>query len=1069
MKMAKLLILISLPVVLLFVSCSGFKEIVRSKEAGGAGAETGNPLYLNIIWHQHQPLYSKDPATGIYTRPWVRVHATKDYYDMVQMLEKYPKVKVTFNLTPVLIKQLDDYKNGARDIYWVLAEKPASSLTESDKRFILRRFFDANYKNLIGKFPGYTELLKKRGGASDAEIDSALKSYSVQDFRDLQVLFNLAWFDPDFLSQAPLNRLVEKGKGFSEADKKLLFKKVRDVIDSVIPEYKKLLNKGRIEVITTPYAHPILPLIYNSDLAKIGDPGVKLPKRFSYPQDAIGQLRLSVSVYEKHYDRKPVGLWPAEGAVAQPIVKLVADAGYKWMASGQQVLAKSLGIGSFTRSGRDLVDRADDLYRPYYVSIMDGRKVGIVFRDNRLSDLIGFEYSGTSGEQAADDFMNRLESIREKLKSDGAKGPHLVSVILDGENAWEYYHNDGKAFLNGLYHKLSESRTIITITVTDYLKKFPDQRTIKNLWPGAWFSPDYATWIGEPEENEAWDYLGKVRKHLAQFDMYKKRTAPKDKLDRAFDFMYLAEGSDWFWWYGKDQDSGDDSYFDANYRFLLKNVYTTLGDPVPDFLTVPIIPKSAVKADRNITDLSKVKIDGRVSAGEWEKACYYGIDNKYVKGFYAGFDVGNLYFRIDFKSRIAAGTANGAQIYFSTPSQKDGKAFTPALNGDNREKVMLDFRAGYFIEISPAETENNSGDKSGGEIGGKTSGKFGGETGTINSGYKIYLWAVGKYGQWEKIAELKNTGINSKGNLVEIGIPFSYMGDIEAGDSIKIQAVLHERSHYTARFPAKGPALCTVPELGTSEVILKVRDPIGDDHGPGSYVYATDKVFKPSVFDAEDFIIAQNEKYLIFKIKIHGPLENPWGSGIKLSLQTFDIYIDEDPGKGTGARKLLEGRNAALKKGDGWEYAVWVEGWEQKLLKPDKSGKPVEVSGTPVKIIVDSKNRTVTVKVLKDALGKKGKDIQPSKWGYACALLSQEGFPSPGVRRVRDVKKTAEQWRMGGAPDDTNHTRIVDLIWPKGEKPAQEEILSKYPVSHKTAADSLPPDAFAQIPLLNVK
>jgi len=1031
--------------VLGFISCSNFKGLVRSKEAGGAGAETGNPLYLNIIWHQHQPLYSKNPVTGIYTRPWVRVHATKDYYDMVKMLEKYPKVKVTFNLTPVLIKQLDDFKKGAKDIYWVLAEKPASSLTEDDKRFILKRFFDANYKNLIGKFPRYTELLKKRGGAGNAEIDSALERYSIQDFRDLQVLFNLAWFDPDFLSQAPLKRLVEKGKNFSEADKLPLFKKVQEVINSVIPEYKKLLDKGRIEVITTPYAHPILPLIYNSDLAKIGDPGVKLPGRFSYPQDAIAQLRLSVSVYEKHYGRKPVGLWPAEGAVAQPIVKLVADAGYKWMASGEQVLAKSLGIDSFTRDGRDIVNRADDLYRPYYVKTKDGRKVGIVFRDNRLSDLIGFEYSGTPGEQAAEDFIKRLNSIRGKLKSNGVTGPHLVSVILDGENAWEYYHNDGKAFLNALYRKLSISRTIKTTTVTDYLKMFPKQRSIKNLWPGAWFSSDYATWIGEAEENEAWDYLGRVRKHLAQFDMYKKRTAPKDKLKKAFDFMYLAEGSDWFWWYGKDQDSGNDSYFDRNFRFLLKSVYTSLGDPVPDFLSVPIIPKSSVKANRSTKGLSKVKTDGKVNAGEWANACYYSLDNNYLKGLYAGFDSSNLYFRIDFNKGIMGSSRGGitTEIYFSTPSQKRSNPFSPELNGDKRQKILLDFRAGYFVEISTFKKST-----------------------LMENGYRAVLWRVGKYGQWGKIDELKKIGINSTGKVAEVAVPFNFLGDLEAGDNVKVQVLIHNSNRYIVKEPVKGTAECMVPELGTAETILKVQDPVGDDHGPGSYVYATDKVFKPGIFDAETFTIARNEKYLIFRIKIRGPLNNPWGSGINLSLQTFDIYIDKDPGKGTGTRKLLEGRNASLKKGNGWECAVWVEGWYEKLLKPDSSGKPVEVSGTPVKVIVDSPNRTVTIKVKKEALGK---DLEPAKWGYICTLLSQEGFPSPGVRRVRDVKKTAEQWRMGGAPDDTNHTRIVDLIWPKGEKPTQEEILVDYPPSHERNTDTLPAEDFAQIPLLRMR
>ena len=222
-------------------------------------------LYLAIVWHQHQPLYYKDPQTGVYTRPWVRVHATKDYYDMAAMLKDYPNVHVTFNLTPVLIRQLDDMAGGAKDRYWVLAEKPASQLTDDDKQFIMTRFFDTNPK-IIGRFPRYKELADKRGGAEPDKIDAAIKAFSEQDFRDLQILFNLAWFDPDFLAQPPLKSLVDKGRDFAEADKQIVFDKALTVIKDVIPIHKELQDKGQIEVITTPYAHPILPPLHDTNL-----------------------------------------------------------------------------------------------------------------------------------------------------------------------------------------------------------------------------------------------------------------------------------------------------------------------------------------------------------------------------------------------------------------------------------------------------------------------------------------------------------------------------------------------------------------------------------------------------------------------------------------------------------------------------------------------------------------------------------------------------------------------------------------------------------------------------------
>src|SRR5512139_407873 len=260
------------------------------------------PLYVSLVWHQHQPLYFKDPETGIYTRPWVRVHATKDYYDMASTVAQYPNVHVTFNLTPVLLRQLDDFIAGAKDVYWVMAEKPADQLTDDDKRFILQRFFDTNPK-IIARFPRYQELADQRQSADPEAIEAALASFTTQDFLDLQVLFNLAWFDPDFLAQEPLKALVDKGRDFAEADKPPLFDQALKVIKGIVPLHKDLQDQGQIEVITTPYAHPILPLLYNTDLELVGNPAAIMPNRFSYPNDAIAQLKKSVEIYQQYYGR----------------------------------------------------------------------------------------------------------------------------------------------------------------------------------------------------------------------------------------------------------------------------------------------------------------------------------------------------------------------------------------------------------------------------------------------------------------------------------------------------------------------------------------------------------------------------------------------------------------------------------------------------------------------------------------------------------------------------------------------------------------------------------------------
>ncbi len=270
-------------------------------------------LYVNITWHQHQPLYYQD-ADGIYTRPWVRAHATKDYLDMAQKVAQYPDIHATFNFTPSLIRQLNELAAGTKDIYWVLGEKEVSELTTDEKQFILERFFDANWNNIIALYPRYQALLDKRGGSSEEAIQAALTNFTDQDFLDLQVWFNLAWFDPTFLAEEPLLNLVQKGENFDQADKQIVFDKALEIVQEVLPYHAELQREGQIEVTTTPYAHPILPLIYNNQLALVGNPSAIMPElTFAYPEDAVAHLDLSVEMYEENFGTSVRGLWPGEG------------------------------------------------------------------------------------------------------------------------------------------------------------------------------------------------------------------------------------------------------------------------------------------------------------------------------------------------------------------------------------------------------------------------------------------------------------------------------------------------------------------------------------------------------------------------------------------------------------------------------------------------------------------------------------------------------------------------------------------------------------------------------------
>jgi len=974
-------------------------------------------LFINLTWHQHQPLYYQD-EDGVYTRPWVRVHATKDYLDMAQKVADYEDVHVTFNITPTLIRQLTDIANGAKDIYWVLAEKPVSKLTQEEKRFILERFFDANWDNIIPKYPRYQELLEKRGGTDEAALDAALISFTEQDFLDLQVWFNLAWFDPTFLAEEPLLSLVEKGEDFTEADKGVLFEQVLKIVQEVIPYLEELQDSGQIEVTTTPYAHPILPLICDNQLALVGDPSALMPDMdFSYPQDAEEHLALSVAMYEENFDTEVRGLWPGEGAVSQEIVSLVADAGFSFMQTGEPVLAKSLGIESFTRDSQEFVQEADDLYRPYFVSDEEGSQVAVFFRDGTLSDNIGFVYANMSGEVGAADLVDHLEAIQANFIAEGIEGPHIVSIILDGENAWESYPNDGNDFLNALYQKLSESEVLQTVTPSEYLKMFPEQRSLDELFPSAWFSPNYATWIGETEEAIAWDYLTKVREDLAAYETGEKSVAP-DALAQAFDYMYFAEGSDWFWWYGDDQDSGQDSYFDEGFRALLAGVYESLGEEIPKFIQVPIIQAEPIAATQAFSSISTPVVDG-IDDDAWDTAANYEISGEApVSGLSYALDEENIYLKVDLDGAL---TGDGMGFYFSVPDGSGGYAFV------RDSDTVLGFNANLCFEWTGGTT-----------LDGYTAGEEG--------------WAL----------SAESVGAAMAGDtLVEVSIPLQAFGKLTAGDALRLAVVAEPNGN---ALPKDGPAQVMIPDLGEATTFLEVSDPVGDDYGPGAYTYPTDAVFEESVFDVQAFSVGYDNENLVLTFNFVGLLTNPWGSSLGLSLQTLDVYIDVDPGMGTGARMLLPGRNAALEEGFGWEVAVWAEGWTPQVIQSDPETlepKAYSEATGGMKVIVDLANNTVVIRIPLSFLP----EGSPEDWAYAAAVLGQEGYPAEGVWRVRNISLTAAQYQFGGSPGDSNHTRIIDLVLPESFEPDQAALLSNYP-SVVASLDLLNPDDFAQIPML---
>ena len=980
-----------------------------------AASDAGNPLYVALIWHNHQPFY-KNTATGMYMMPWVRMHAVKDYYDMAAMLKGYPNVHATFNLVPSLIKQLDEYSAGAKDIQLILTEKPAGELTQDDKDFILRRFFDANWDNIIKRYPRYWELLQLRGTSADDEsIARAIANYTEQDFRDLQVWFNLAWLDPDFIEDDPaMKGLVQKARVFTEADKQLVTAKHAQIIREVIPLYREMQKTGQIEVTTTPFYHPIMPLLYDTDLARIASPKSDLPReRFARPEDVEAQLGLAVDSYKSHFEMAPRGLWPSEQAVGQAIVDIVNSAGFDWMVSSEGVLARSLGVA--LRDGAGNVVRPDLLYRPYIVE-EDGKQVTILFRDIVLSDKIGFSYSGMTGRAAARDLVGYLKKVKADLT--GVAGPHIVTIALDGENCWEYYANDGKEFLHTLYDAMNTDPDLRAVTVEEYLAVNPATELIPVLHTGSWISDNLETWIGEAEENRAWDYLAKARKALAEATAGDGACdagcdaacePPSGQLARAWDEMFAAEGSDWFWWYGDDQSSGNDEAFDELFRIHLQNVYSYLDVPVPGYLYLPIIPKRPAVSDDKITGIMKDAVmDGMVGWGEWEKASFYRGDGEngassVFASLRVGVDTENLYVRLTCEGGFEAFYGQDTQIavYINTPRRGEVNAL-PRWSGEGVDATVLGFPLGAEVMVDFANLARRG-----------------------RAGARL-AFAAGD-GTWTDAVELAAASV---GNALEIAVPFEALG-IRGGDTAVLAAVATRGGKNAGVIPSGGPAEFKAPVVSVGKRLFLLEDVQRDDHGPGDYTYPTNAVFTPNCFDMVSFECREGDDEVTFNVKLASEITNPWNSGIGLSVQTIDIYIDTDHEPGSGLTEALGGRRVEFEPECAWEYAIWVEGWNQKVFAADGS----EVGG--ITAAVDSVNNTVSISVPKSIIGSP----EPG-WGFQVFVLGQEGYPAQGNLRVREVMAQAAEWRFGGGDDGMYDPNVIDMLVPAGR--AQEEILGAY-------------------------
>ena len=610
-------------------------------------------INIALLWHMHQPVY-KNPYTQKTELPWVRLHGLKDYYGMAALLNDFPRIKATYNLVPCLLTQLEDYCRGEKDIFQDIFIKDAQSLGIEEIHFLVRHFFSANYRNLIRPWPRYRYLYEKKTRYQNTGHTPWEKIFSANELRDLQVWFQLCHFDEIYKAEdTRLMELLKKGENFTEADKKLVEELEIEFLAKIIPRYKKSSDSGQIELSTTPYFHPILPLLVNPQEGRIANTGLpEYDLHFNWTGDAVFQLESALDYMEKTFGKRPGGIWPSEGSLSMEVLKIMTSLDIQWTATDELNLSRSLGI-PIDRDQQFILKNPEVLYRPYAVkdSSIDTK---IFFRDRYLSDLIGFHYQETPPEKAAADLLDRIKRSGSKVPGDH---DIVAPIILDGENAWEFYPNNGRDFLKEFFRLITEDQDLEAVTFSEALEMDIEPGDISHLSSGSWVHGNFDIWIGDEEDRKAWKLLEKTKKAIDKKEHQSGLSEDQKKEIR--EYISIAQGSDWFWWFGKENYTPDLHIFDNLFRKNLQKVYDILGKVAPEAFSTPIANHLRTAGISIIPPSQRIhpRIDGRVgSYYEWLYAGHIDVSaisgavniaNLMVETLYYGFDKRNFYLRID--------------------------------------------------------------------------------------------------------------------------------------------------------------------------------------------------------------------------------------------------------------------------------------------------------------------------------------------------------------------------------------------------------------------------------------
>jgi alpha-amylase/alpha-mannosidase (GH57 family) len=987
----------------------------------------------------HQPLY-KNVLTGLYEMPWARDHAATEYLDHPEILMEHPGVNMTFNLVPSLLMQLEDYAyNNATDNHIQLARIPLATATPAQRQLMAQEFIrlapwyytnvSTNpYYNTYAAFPRMHDLVAKVGvdplSLNDTELQDLETIYFL---RQISIPYIQGDYNATDRNQTILD-LYNKGTGYTEADTETILAVQRTIMGRIEAVYKDAQDRGQAEIITTPYYHPISPLLLTDTV--VSDDGLHNISKGVWSNDTAYQMENASAFYAARFGQPAVGMWSSEQAVSPDMIPYAVDAGFQWTSSDEAVLWHSQ-VGGVT-----VVNSLLNRTRVYNVTV-SGRTMDIVFRDTNISNSVSFSYGSQPTDQAVSNFMTTLQGYHDNL-TDAQRADGLVTLAADGEN-WMFqagYPNDGRDFLNRLYENLTAAQTagwLKTWKIGDFLSQAGRVVVpLSTLWAGSWIDYNFRTWSGEEEEQVAWARLTAARQRVVDFTFSQEGryfVAPSSNaaVKRAWEAIFAAEGSDWFWWYGDDQSSGDDGKFDTMFKAHLTTAYESTGVQPPLDISAVWGANETPSQLGNVTEKSPPPtIDGVAAPGEWANATGWtkvaSGDLLQLKGLYGFADAGSLYLRIDLNgdaSALRGTTGKEVEVYLSYPVRTAERDMEVNLNryGVNFATqyggYVFSWAAAFRLHLVFAQSLST---------GVTPWSLFTAHEGADFLGDGTWTYSAGR-----------DDGA-AVGSVIEVLLPLSNVG-LGPGDLVRVAVVTSNGTQDVDLLPSTGPGQVTVLIPSPGPPIAVFQDPVGDDVGDGDYTYAQSADYRCSdgthcedkLYDMTYFNISDSPTSMTFSISFLDLGMNPWNGPNGFSYQVMNIYIDSDRVPSSGNLLMLTGPKANVTPDFAWETAIQAAGWsDQRTYVTHDAGSSQRLqSGLLVHRVPGTMNIDITVPKKLLPAG------DPKTWGYVVVSGSQDGF---GFDYWRAVVSYAGYWACGGAGQSAKGvgaayaSRIFDAI-----------------------------------------